>query len=187
MKEANMDPIEGIEQAWGQGSDLITGLRPTELDAAALGTYTVRDLLNHVLGEALMMTEANRGAAGSNDRGDVLGHETAAVWAAIGRDNVTSWRESGVEGDRAYAYGTFPAHSAVLINLGEVLVHNWDLAAATGQPCTLDPAQAELVYALYSSFPLDGLRAGGQFGPEVPVAADAPVADRLLGLLGRQP
>jgi uncharacterized protein (TIGR03086 family) len=183
-----MDPVDGLEQAWEQGAVLLAGLEPHELGAAALGTYTLRDLLNHVVGEALMMTEANWGESGTNDRGDVIGcADTLATWRAVGRDNVTSWRQSGVVGNRAYVYGTFPAESAILINLGEVLVHSWDLAAAMGQRCALDPDLAELVLGLYSSFPLDGLRAGGQFGPEVRVPTDAPVGERLLGLLGRQP
>lgn len=183
-----MDPIDGLEQAWEQGFDLIGRLGADGLGRPALGQYSVRDLLNHVLGEALMMSEANRGRSGSNDRGDVIGATGAAgTWLALGRDNVVSWRESGVAGERAYVYGTFPAESALLINLGEVLIHNWDIGAATGQTCTLDPKAAELVFGLYGSFPLDGLRAGGQFGPEVAVPSDAPMADRLLGLLGRRP
>jgi hypothetical protein len=38
---------------------------------------------------------------------------------------------------------------------------------------------------LYSAFPLDGMRNSGQLGPEVPTPENAPIADRLLGLLGR--
>ncbi len=182
-----MDPIDALAQAWHEGGALIAGLCPEDFEATVLGVYTSRDLLNHVLGEALMMTEANRGEAGSNERGDVLGGTPVDTWLAIGRDNVASWRTRGLDGDRVYVYGTFPGQVSILINLGEVLIHNWDLAVATRQPFTLDPERAELLYGLYSSFPLDGLRAGGQFGPEVPVPPDAPVADRLLGLLGRQP
>jgi hypothetical protein len=58
---------------------------------------------------------------------------------------------------------------------------------ATGQPVELDPEMAAMVLDLYTAVPLDGMRAGGMLGPEVPVPADAPVADRMLGLLGRRP
>lgn len=182
-----MDPIDALAKAWDEGGALIEGLCPEDFEATALGAYSARDLLNHVLGEALMMADANRGEAGSNERGDVLGTTPAATWSAIGRDNLASWRTRGLDGDRVYAYGTFPGQVGILINLGEVLIHNWDLAVATRQRYTLAPEPADLLYGFYSSFPLDGLRAGGQFGPEVPVPPDAPVADRLLGLLGRQP
>lgn len=96
-----------------------------------------------------------------------------------------SWRESGLRGERTYFYGTFPAGASALINLGEVVVHTWDLADATGIDAPMDPDHAALIYSLYSAFPLDGMRSSGQLGPEVPVPGDAPVTNRLLGLLGR--
>lgn len=184
-----MDPIDELEQAWKQGGDLVESLGPEDWEAATPCTgYDVRGVVNHVLGEALMMTDANRGVAGSNERGDLIGQgDGLAIWESIGTDNVASWREGGLEGERTYVYGTFPASVGVVVNLGEVLVHHWDLAAATGQPRDLDPELSATVFGLYNAMPLDQLRANGVFGPEVPVPADAPVADRLLGLLGRQP
>ena len=135
-----------------------------------------------------MMTDANRAVAGSNERGDLVGQSDArTTWQTIARENVASWRECGLDGDRTYVYGAFPATVGVVINLGEVLVHNWDLATATGQPCALDPELSATVFGLYSAMPLEQLRADGVFGPEIPVPEDAPIADRLLGLLGRRP
>jgi uncharacterized protein (TIGR03086 family) len=184
-----MDPIDGLEQAWDQGSDLLGAFRAGDLGAPTpCAGCDVRKLVNHVLGEALMMTEANRGVAGSNERGDLVGrHDALATWQTIAKENVASWRERGLDGDRAYVYGTFPGTVGVVINLGEVLVHNWDLATAIGQPCELDPELSAIVFGLYNSMPLDELRANGVFGPEIPVPEDAPIADRLLGLLGRRP
>ncbi len=73
------------------------------------------------------------------------------------------------------------------MNLAEVLVHSWDLAQATGRGYVVDPELAEVVYGLYRAVPLDDMRAHGALGPEVAVPVVAPVADRLLGLLGRRP
>jgi uncharacterized protein (TIGR03086 family) len=184
-----VDPIDGLQKAWDQGSDLLAGFRPEDLDASTpcVGC-DVRTVVNHVLGEALMMTDANRGVAGSNERGDLIGEGNAAsTWQTIGRENVTSWRRHGLEGDRSYVYGTFPAAVGVVINLGEVLVHTWDLATATGQACDLDPELSASVFGLYRAMPLEHLRADGVFGVEIAVPEDAPIADRLLALLGRQP
>jgi uncharacterized protein (TIGR03086 family) len=184
-----MDPIVGLEQAWDQGSDLLAAFRAGDLEAPTpCAGCDVRKLLNHVLGEALMMTEANRGVAGSNERGDLVGQcDARTTWQTIGKQNVASWRERGLDGDRAYSYGTFPATVGVVINLGEVLVHNWDVATAIGQPCELDPELSAIVFGLYNAMPLEQLRADGVFGPEIPIPEDAPIADRLLGLLGRRP
>lgn len=184
-----MDPIDALEEAWGQGGDVLATLRPDQLDdPTPCAEFDVRAVVNHVLGEALMMSDANRRQSASSDRGDLIGPGDArTTWESIGRDNVTSWREGGLDGDRAYVYGTFPASVGVVINLSEVLVHTWDLARATGRSLELDPDLSAIVFGLYGTMPLDGLRAEGVFGPEIQVDAEATVADRLLGLLGRRP
>jgi uncharacterized protein (TIGR03086 family) len=74
-----------------------------------------------------------------------------------------------------------------LVNLEEVVVHNWDVAKATGQALTLDEEVTTIVYDFCRSIPLDTFRAHGAFGPEVPAAASAPSLDRLVALLGRHP
>jgi uncharacterized protein (TIGR03086 family) len=68
----------------------------------------------------------------------------------------------------------------------DVFLHTWDLARATGQDDTLD---AETCAALLAGMPeMEGpMRASGQFGPRVPVPDDAPVQDRLIGFIGRDP
>jgi len=70
--------------------------------------------------------------------------------------------------------------------LGDVLVHTWDLARATGQTVTLDP---EIVHdMLVGMEPLDEmLRASGQYGPRVDVPAGADEQTRLIAFTGRQP
>lgn len=70
--------------------------------------------------------------------------------------------------------------------LGDLLIHTWDLARATGQEETLDP---ELVHDMLLGIePLDDvLRASGQYGPRVPVPVDAGEQTRLIAFTGRQP
>lgn len=185
-----MNHIDALGSAWKLGNDLLAGLRPADLDRATpCAGWDVRELLVHTLGEADMMSQVNRGAQSSSEYPDLVGDGASldGGWQRVGADNVASWHDGGLAGDRAYFYGTFPARVALLINLGEVVVHSWDLARATGRHYDIDPELAELVYGLYSAFPLDGMRANGSLGPEVPVPAGAPVAHRLLGLLGRQP
>jgi uncharacterized protein (TIGR03086 family) len=94
---------------------------------------------------------------------------------------------NALDGERAFPFGTFPAPMALLINVGEIAVHGWDLAKSTGQDATIDPDVAELLLDFYRSIPLDEFRAHGAFGPEVEIDPAAPAADRMLGLLGFQP
>jgi uncharacterized protein (TIGR03086 family) len=68
----------------------------------------------------------------------------------------------------------------------DTLIHTWDLARAVGAPDRLDRALCERSYddAVSSA----ATRAeSGLYGPPVPVAGDADLQDRLLGLTGRDP
>jgi len=68
----------------------------------------------------------------------------------------------------------------------DLIVHAWDIARATGQDETLPAHEVTAVYE--QMLPLrDMLRMPGVCGPEVSVPADAPIQDRLLGLMGRRP
>jgi uncharacterized protein (TIGR03086 family) len=70
--------------------------------------------------------------------------------------------------------------------LPDVFIHTWDLARATGQDETLDPA---IVHELLVGMePLDEmLRASGQYGPRVEVPAAADEQTRLIAFTGRRP
>ena len=79
-----------------------------------------------------------------------------------------------------------PAEVIGAMVLGEVVVHTWDLARATGQAPTWPAGLLEFVRAdLVRTAPLG--RDMGLFGPEVPVPADAPLIDRVVALTGRMP
>jgi uncharacterized protein (TIGR03086 family) len=70
--------------------------------------------------------------------------------------------------------------------LGDVVVHTWDLARATGLDEALD---ADVVHdMLVGMEPLDDmLRASGQYGPKVEVGVDADEQARLIAFTGRRP
>lgn len=69
---------------------------------------------------------------------------------------------------------------------GDVFLHSWDLARATGQDATLDPERCAVMLA--GMEPLDQvLRQSGQYGPRVPVPDDADVQTRLIAFIGRDP
>lgn len=71
--------------------------------------------------------------------------------------------------------------------IGDVLVHTWDLARATGLDETLD---ADEVHQMFEGMePMDEmLRKSGHFGTaRVPVPDDADEQTKLIAFLGRQP
>ena len=79
----------------------------------------------------------------------------------------------------------------------DLVLHGWDLARATRQDETMDPADIKRLWASTTAIPADLMeqyRSPGAFGPgvevfgpEVKVPEDAPLQDRLLGLMGRDP
>ncbi|RSM62524.1 TIGR03086 family protein [Amycolatopsis sp. WAC 01376] len=75
----------------------------------------------------------------------------------------------------------------------DMVLHGWDLARATGQDDTIDPEEVARMWPGAQAMP-EQMRVPGAFGPgivvfgpEVKVPEDAPLQDRLLGLLGRDP
>jgi uncharacterized protein (TIGR03086 family) len=79
----------------------------------------------------------------------------------------------------------------------DLVLHGWDLARATGQDEAMDPVEVERLWASNSAVPaelMEQYRTPGAFGPgvevfgpEVKVPEDAPLQDRLLGFIGRNP
>jgi uncharacterized protein (TIGR03086 family) len=74
-----------------------------------------------------------------------------------------------------------------MIVIGDVLVHTWDLARATGQDETLDPDEVARLNSAMGQVPDEVLRSGGQFGPRIDVADDADLQTKLLAFSGRRP
>jgi len=69
---------------------------------------------------------------------------------------------------------------------GDVFLHTWDLARATGGDERLDPARVHDMFV--GMQPLDEvLRRSGQFGLRVEVADDADEQTKLIAFIGRQP
>jgi uncharacterized protein (TIGR03086 family) len=68
----------------------------------------------------------------------------------------------------------------------DLVVHRWDLARATGQRTHIEDDEVARI-AVQAEHLGDALRTPGVCGPPVEVPAEASPADRLLGLLGRDP
>ncbi len=92
--------------------------------------------------------------------------------------------------DREFTHpriGSMPLAAAIdRFYTTDVFLHTWDLARATGQDDRLDPDECARLLA--GMEPIEEImRDSGQFGPRVLVADNAPVQDRLIGFIGRDP
>ncbi len=68
----------------------------------------------------------------------------------------------------------------------DVFLHSWDLARASGQDDSLDEDLATELLAGMQQME-EALRASGHYGPAVEVPGDAPITDRLMAFIGRDP
>ena len=82
-----------------------------------------------------------------------------------------------------------PADQLAAVALDEVVLHGWDLAAATGQSFRCDPASTEIVlsFTTAAAQPEFAALRQGLFGPVVQVPPGSPDLDRALGYAGRDP
>lgn len=155
--------------------------------------------VRNMLGHLVMLSTAFRDA-GRKELGATTGTNPANVLPDIddeGRwrtelpkllDELTAtWRDPAAWEGMTQAGGvTLPGAVAGQVALNELLVHGWDLARATGQPYAPDTVSLESSYGLLAPS-ADERPPGGIFGPVVPVPADAPLLDRVIGLSGRDP
>ena len=182
-----IDATTALERSYDTLAKVVATIGPGQLSApTCCPEWDVRGLLNHILGGAIMYTLVNAGEAAGEDAGDVIGDDAVHALAVTSAANLASWRQPGaLDGDRCYPWGTFPAGAGLVINVGEVALHSWDLARATGQTAEIDPDVAQVIHDFYRRIPMERMRATGVYGPEVDVPETAPIQQRLLGFLGR--
>jgi uncharacterized protein (TIGR03086 family) len=114
--------------------------------------------------------------------------DPAGAWAAA-RDAVLAGLNdptvAALEYDTPMGKSTFE-QTVSMFGVGDILVHTWDLARATGLDETLDAAEVHRL--LTAMEPMDEMmRQGDAFGPRVDVPADADEQTRLIAFTGRTP
>jgi uncharacterized protein (TIGR03086 family) len=176
-------------------TDLVQGVRSDQLtNPTPCEAMSVGDLLDHVDGFSLAFAAAARKSplpadAGTSVDAAHLGSDWQQRIPGRLAELADSWRDGTAWSGMTAAGGVdLPGEVAGAVALDEVIVHSWDLAVATGQPYSCPD---ELVQAAYgfvaSAVEQNPNGTPGLFGPPVPVAADAPMLHRLIGLAGRDP
>jgi uncharacterized protein (TIGR03086 family) len=100
-----------------------------------------------------------------------------------------AWHDQAAWAGMTQAGGQdLPAEVAAVVALNEVIVHGWDIAVASGQTFSCEPALVEAAYGFVR--PTVAQNPGGTpglFGPPVAVPDNETLLARLLGLTGRDP
>ena len=180
------EPLRLLARALDQAADLIKGIKPEQADLRTpCRSWTVHHLVAHLVADLGNFAARVRGEKPDWGRQTTeIGDDWAGAFATARRGLDDAWA-------RPETGGAENPPATVDQQLAELGVHAWDLARATGQSEDLDPDVADhgLRWARQNLAPqFRGSEEDGKaFGEEVPVAADAPVYERLAGWFGRDP
>ena len=180
-------PAERFHRIAAGLSRVADGVRPDQWDLPApCDGWVARDVIGHLVG----WVPAFLGGSGV-DLGvmPAVSDEPAAAWRALADALQRTLDDPDVAGE-VHDFGppgSMSVESAIgMIVTGDVLIHTWDLARATGQDEALDPTMvAEMLEGMQ---PLDEmLRSSGHYGSKVVVPDDADVQSKLFAFTGRTP
>jgi uncharacterized protein (TIGR03086 family) len=167
------------------------------VDASQLGRATpctdwdVRTLLNHLIVWTSYSLEAR--AHGESVGQDLIDRDFAADpgFAAGYRAQLdralTAWSDPATwEGSLNVMGSPTPAADVAALNVAEMVLHGWDLAAATGQSYAVsEPVATAALRAVEAN--ADLFRQYKGFAEPVKVPAAASALDQVLALSGRDP
>ncbi len=185
-----------LEPATRVLAQLVEGTKDDQLDAPTpCRETTVGALLDHLDGLTVAFAAAaDKSSLDGPPRGPSAdASRLGADWrtripSQLGELSAAWGEPSAWEGFTRAGPVDMPAEVAGVVALDEVVLHGWDLAAATGQDfdCSPELARAvhEFVLHAVAQNP-DG--SAGLFGPPVAVPDSAPLLDRIVGLSGRDP
>ena len=153
--------------------------------------WDVRALLNHLILWTSYSLAAR--AQGEPVDQDLMDRDFAAApgFAADYRAQLdralTAWADPATWESSLDVMGTpTPSADVAALNIAEMVLHGWDLAAATGQTYTVsEPAAAAAMRAVEAN--ADLFREYKGFAEPVEVTPTASTLDRLLALSGRDP
>lgn len=148
--------------------------------------WVARDVVRHLV--EWFPPFLRRGAGIELPLGPSVDTDPLAAWTTMS-DGVQALLDDPATAERMLSdrnVGELPVDQAVSrFFTGDVFLHTWDLARATGQDETLDPERCAVMLA--GMEPLDKvLRSSGHYGPKVPVPDDADAQTRLLAFIGRK-
>lgn len=176
-------PTDRHREVAGAFSDRVASTRDWEAPAPVVG-WTARDVVSHLV----------EWFPGFLTAGGI----TLPAGPSVATDPVAAWQHQvdavqdllESRGDESFTHphaGTHRLADAVdRFYTADVFMHTWDLSRATGQQPGLDEDFAAALLA--GMQPIEELlRSSGQYGAPVTVGSDAPVVDRLVGFIGRDP
>jgi uncharacterized protein (TIGR03086 family) len=154
--------------------------------------WDVHDVIDHIVGATRFFAEiAEKGSSPEGqDWPSYAGGDFVTSFAEWAGRVIAAFSAAGaMQQTMLLPTGPTPGSRCIQVATGEIFVHGWDLARATGQSMPPDAGDAD---ALLSSEWISLCTEVRQsdpppFAPEIAVPRDAPALDRLTAFLGRDP
>lgn len=187
-----MDVLDLFERGTAWTQEKIAGATD-QLDAATPCTeWTVREVINHLLGGLEMFAAATEGGEVGPPSGpppDMIGPDPALQYDHYRKKVAMLYAEPGALQEMLKGSGgPVPGAQVLGIAFCDHLVHGWDIATATGQDATIPDDLAGAAWAFLDGNISDDARGPGKiFSEAVAVPDDASVQDRMIAYLGRHP
>lgn len=153
------------------------------------GSWTVRDLLGHLLGlTAHFATVARHDAPARGGPPQDVPADWRDVLDTRLADLATAWTEPEAwEGEGSAGGVTMPNAQLGVVALEELVLHGWDLAQAVGAGFSVRDDDVVAVGGFVAGFEhVDEEARSGLYGPVVDAAVDTEF-ERVLALAGRDP
>ncbi len=185
----NQSPAEEYREIAGRFTDLVEGVPDEQTWArqSPVAEWKARDVVRHLV-EWFPGFLAG-GAGITLPQGPDVDDDPVAAWQTMSK-GVQAVLDDPASQTRMLVnphIGEVPVPKAISnFFTGDVFMHTWDLARATGQDETLDPRRCALLLGGLQAYD-DVLRSSGQYGPKVEMPDDADVQSKLIAFIGRDP
>ena len=181
--------VKLLEGVLDKTRNVVADVRPEMYDMSTpCPDYNVRTLVNHLVAWIGIFATAAEGGTPAPDAAEAeAGGQPDEEFGQSAKRAVEALRDAP-EDRQLTLMGELPAGAMASMMLMEYIGHGWDLAVATAQhpPYNDDEARAALAAAKGMLKP-EYQGPDKSFGTPVPVPADAPPLDQLIGFLGRDP
>jgi uncharacterized protein (TIGR03086 family) len=184
MEGEPMEVLDQLDQLGPLLAGVVGGIRADQLDnPTPCARFTVRGVLDHMIGGATTFAAAFRGVEPSQvDTSDVLTSFEAALTGLAQAMHSPGALDRTVQAP----FGEVPGVAFARFIVLDGLVHGWDLATATGQP--YEPPETLVIEAdAFAHQAIEPLRDGDTFAPAVDPAPSASPIQRLAAYTGRRP
>jgi uncharacterized protein (TIGR03086 family) len=194
MPETDRRPF--LVRSYDLAAEVAAGVRPDQLATPTpCAQFHVAALVDHLVGAGWRAVALGRGEppSGTGEFPHVALEDAPAQLRKAGDEAGPAWAGDGtLTATTAMPWGeTYTGATLVAMYLAEMTAHTWDLAAATGQLGSLDPALAgpalEGARAMLKPEYRDAGGPGSPYGPEVEPPDGATAWEQLAAFTGRHP